>query len=82
LNARQEKAIARLFREGPEGLRGGLSAENYIVITGTSRATATRDLADLADLAEKGALSRTGKHRFARYWLGNSKSAVDPRRSA
>jgi Fic family protein len=46
-NARQEKVIARIFREGIDGFRGGLSAENYISITGTSRATATRDLQDL-----------------------------------
>lgn len=66
LNARQEKAIGRVFREGPDGFRGGLSAENYIAITGTSRATATRDL---ADLVEKGVLTRTGERRHARYWL-------------
>ncbi|MBU4527921.1 MAG: Fic family protein [Hoeflea sp.] len=79
LNARQEKAIARLFREGPDGFKGGLSAENYIAITGTSRATATRDLADLVD---KGALIRTGERRYARYWLGTAKPAIDPRRPA
>lgn len=66
LNERQEKVITRLFREGPDGFKGGLSAENYITITGTSRPTATRDL---ADLVEKGALTRTGERRYARYWL-------------
>jgi Fic family protein len=66
LNERQEKAIARLFREGIEGFKGGLSAENYISITGTSRATATRDL---QDLVAKGALSRTGELRHTRYAL-------------
>ncbi len=39
-----------MFREGPDGFRGGLSAENYIAITGTSRATATRDLQDLVEM--------------------------------
>ncbi|PWW02090.1 Fic family protein [Hoeflea marina] len=67
LNERQEKAIARMFREGPDGFKGGLSAEKYIAITGTSRPTATRDL---ADLVLKGALTRTGERRHARYWLG------------
>jgi Fic family protein len=43
-----------------------LSAEAYIRITGTSRATATRDL---QDLVEKGALSRTGELRHTRYQL-------------
>jgi Fic family protein len=66
LNPRQDKAIARLFREGIDGFKGGLSAENYISITGTSRATATRDL---QDLVEKGALNRTGSLRHTRYWL-------------
>ncbi len=66
LNPRQEKVIARIFKEGPEGFEGGLSAENYISITGTSRATATRDLADLVD---KHALRQTGKLRHTRYWM-------------
>lgn len=65
-NERQEKAIARMFREGPAGFKGGLSAENYISITRTSRATATRDL---HDLVEKGALTRTGERRHTRYGL-------------
>jgi Fic family protein len=64
MNERQEKALLRMLREGPEGFRGGLSAGNYVTITGASTATATRDL---ADLVEKGALIRTGEHRHARY---------------
>lgn len=71
LNERQEKVIARLFKAGLEGFKGGLNAENYIAITGTSRPTATRDL---ADLVKKGALIRTGERRYARYWLGNASS--------
>jgi Fic family protein len=66
LNERQDKAIARMFREGLEGFKGGLSAENYIAITKTSRATATRDL---QDLVTKGALTRTGALRHTRYHL-------------
>ena len=69
LNERQEKAIARLFKEGIDGFKGGLSAENYISITKTSRATATRDL---QDLVEKGALTRTGELRHTRYLLNLS----------
>jgi len=49
LNARQEKALLRMLRDGPEGFKGGLSAGNYAAITGASPATATRDLADLVD---------------------------------
>ena len=66
LNDRQAKAIERMFREGPDGFKGGLSAENYLSITGTSRATATRDL---QELVEFGALTRTGERRYTRYWL-------------
>ncbi len=66
LNARQSKVIARLFKEGPSGFIGGLSAENYISITKTSRATATRDL---SDLAKKGALAKTGELKHTRYHL-------------
>ena len=63
---RQEKVLARLFREGPEGFKGGLSAENYIGITGAPRATVTRDLQDLVG---KGALLRRGERKYTRYLL-------------
>ncbi len=63
-----------MFREGPDGFKGGLSAENYIAITGTSRATTTRDL---RDLVEMGALDRTGERRHTRYWLKHDANAVD-----
>lgn len=66
LNERQHKAIARMFREGIDGFKGGMSADNYITITGASRATATRDL---QDLVAKGALTRTGELRHTRYHL-------------
>jgi Fic family protein len=66
INERQEKALLRLFREGPDGFAGGLSAANYRTITGASFASTTRDL---ADLVEKGALMRNGERRYARYHL-------------
>ena len=66
LNPRQEKVLARLFREGPEGFIGGLSAGKYIAITGAPRATATRDLQDLVG---KGALLRCGERKHTRYLL-------------
>src|SRR6266852_2291292 len=47
LNERQTKALMRMFREGPEGFKGGLSAGKYTTITGSSPATTTRDLSDL-----------------------------------
>lgn len=66
LNERQEKALARIFHEGMDGFKGGLSAENYISITGAARATATRDLQDLVN---KGGLNRTGALKSTRYHL-------------
>jgi Fic family protein len=66
LNDRQEKALLRMFREGPEGFRGGLTAGKYSTITGASPATTTRDL---LDLVAKGALVREGERRHARYRL-------------
>ena len=66
LNPRQKKTLLRMFAEGPRGFKGGLSAENYIAITKTSRATATRDLVDLC--AKKG-FSENGELRHTRYFL-------------
>lgn len=75
LNQRQEKAILRMLREGPEGFKGGLSAGKYTTITGASPATATRDL---ADLVEKNALVRVGERRYARYGLAVRLRPVQP----
>jgi Fic family protein len=66
LNERQEKMLLRMFREGVDGFKGGLSANNHVKITGCSPATATRDLAKLVDL---GALTRRGELKTARYFL-------------
>lgn len=66
INERQKKALLRMFQEGPEGFKGGMSAGKYGTITGASPATTTRDL---KDLVEKGALVREGERRHARYIL-------------
>jgi len=71
INERQEKALLRMFREGPEAFKGGLSAGNFSTITGASPATTTRDL---VDLVKKGALIRTGERKHARYTLNLSRS--------
>lgn len=75
LNERQRKALLRMLREGPEGFKGGLSAGNYITITGATTATATRDL---ADMVAKGALARDGERRHARYRINIPLRAVVP----
>ena len=66
LNQRQEKVISRMFQEGPEGFKGGLSADNYLRITKTSRPTATRDL---NELVRKNAFIKSGDKKYARYSL-------------
>ena len=66
MNPRQEKALLRLFRAGPEGFAGGLSATNYMSITGAKIATTTRDL---NDLVKKNILKKTGELKSTRYFL-------------
>ncbi len=65
-NERQAKVIGRLFDAGIDGFKGGLSAENYISISGAARATATRDLQKLVEI---GALTKTGERKHTRYYL-------------
>jgi Fic family protein len=55
-----------MFQAGPEGFKGGLSAKNYMTITGAATATATRDL---SDLVQKGGLVRIGELKGTRYHL-------------
>lgn len=64
LNERQLRVIRRMFEEGPQGFKGGMSTKKYIAITGTSKATATRDL---QDLVTNGALISSGAGRSTRY---------------
>ena len=66
VNARQEKALLRLFEAEPEGFEGGMSAKNYQSITGASESSATRDLAALVGW---GVLHKTGERRHTRYRL-------------
>ena len=47
-NDRQKKVINRILEEGINGFKGGMNAKKYISITDTSKATATRDLQELA----------------------------------
>jgi Fic family protein len=70
LNTRQEKVLERMFREGVDGFKGGLSAKNYITITSAPRTTVTRDLNDLVG---KGGLIKTGQLKHSRYHLNISR---------
>jgi Fic family protein len=55
-----------MLEEGPDGFEGGMSAKKYMTITGASKATATRDL---KDLAEKHIRIATGGGRSTRYQI-------------
>ncbi|PUZ28171.1 DUF4172 domain-containing protein [Chitinophaga parva] len=66
LNERQLKAVNKMLDAGPEGFEGGITAKKYISITKASKATATRDLQDLAAI---GALVLAGAGRSTHYTL-------------
>ena len=55
-----------MFEAGPEGFEGGMRTKKYMSIAKTSKATATRDLQELADM---GALMVKGGGRSTRYEL-------------
>jgi Fic family protein len=69
LNERQTKVLLRVFEEGIEGFKGGLSANNYKTISGISSATVTRDLQELVNIK---ALYKTGELKNTRYFLNLS----------
>lgn len=58
LNERQRKALNRLLDAGTGGFEGGINTRKYMSLTGTSRATAYREL---ADLVEQGCIAPNGK---------------------
>ncbi len=66
INDRQKKMLKKLFDNGVDGFEGGISAENYMAITKSTRPTATRDL---RDLMTKGILIRKGELKWSRYYL-------------
>jgi len=58
LDPRQVKALNRLLDAGPDGFEGGMTARKYAGLNHCSRATATREL---ADLVARGCLRTNGK---------------------
>lgn len=47
ISERQLKVVNRLLDAGPGGFEGGITTRKYVALTGTSRATAQREIADL-----------------------------------
>ena len=66
LNERQRKVLQRLLDDGDGGFLGGLNADKYSKIAGTSKPTSTRDL---ADLVRAGLLWTTGQGKALRYYV-------------
>jgi Fic family protein len=66
MNERQRKVVRKLLETGEGGFTGGLTAKKYLAMTKTSRATGTRDL---ADLVAKGILLSEGERAGTRYEL-------------
>ena len=65
-NERQHKTLQKLLDAGDGGFLGGLTAEKYCKITGTSKASATRDL---SDLLASGALFARGIGKATKYYV-------------
>jgi Fic family protein len=66
INKRQRKALLKMLEAGNGGFAGGMSASKYGSVTRTSKATATRDL---AELERNGLLTTSGQGRSTRYWV-------------
>jgi Fic family protein len=66
LNERQVTVLNRMLAEGPSGFGGGINARKYISITGTSKATATRDMQHLLEMGAF-VLAGNGGGRSTRY---------------
>lgn len=64
LNDRQRKVVNRMLDAGPAGFEGGMSTRKYEHLAGVSRATAYRDL---EELARHRLLVQTGVGRGTRY---------------
>jgi Fic family protein len=66
LNERQRKVLTRLIDDGDGGFLGGLNAEKYVKMTGISKPTSTRDL---AEMVKSGFLWTTGEGKAIRYYV-------------
>ncbi|UOD50434.1 Fic family protein [Orrella daihaiensis] len=67
LNERQRKMVARVFAEGRQGFKGGITTKKYVTITKCPNRTASRDLSDL--LAKGIITPLPGGGRTTRYTL-------------
>lgn len=75
LNPRQEKTLRSLFEAGADGYEGGMTARKHGSLNQCSKATATRDLAELSSL---GLLKQIGEGRSVNYQLPSVSKAMKP----
>lgn len=66
LPERKRSVLQRLLDDGNGGFLGGLNTDKYIKMTGISRATASRDL---AEMVAAGQLWRNGAGKAIRYYV-------------
>lgn len=66
LNERQQRLVQRLLDAGDGGFLGGLNVDKYLKMNRISKATATRDL---SELARRGILHASGRGKALRYFL-------------
>ena len=73
MNARQLKAMQRMFEAGRDGFKGGMTTKKYMAINQCPSTTATRDLGKLCAM---GALESKGAGRGTRYEIVHADSAL------
>jgi Fic family protein len=73
LNPRQSRALLQIREAGPDGYSRGFTASDHMTITGTSIATATRDL---SALLEMDVLLAKGQYKWRRYFLNVPRDPV------
>jgi Fic family protein len=66
VNDRQRKVLQRLLDLGDGGFLGGMTAEKYVKMTGASKATATRDL---AQMVVSGQMQTQGVGKATKYFI-------------
>lgn len=82
LNEMQRRVISGMLEAGPGRFEGGLTARKYMAIAGTTKATATRHLADLAEkkliVRAHGPRGRSARYDLALHgwgWVSPAKHA-------
>lgn len=73
-NSRQQKLLNRLLDAEPEGFRGGMTLRKAIGLTKVSRATAWRDLSELADQKAIEPIGEGRSRAYRIHWPGGSQA--------